>query len=142
MNKILIIGQAPAAVVQKVPYDTTMLYDWLEEVDITKNQAQEMFIFDAVYNKFPGRGVNGHNKPTEAQMNEYWPVLELKIQAADKVWLVGNVAQEWFHSKDKTWSCNLKVLETMHPSKFNLTRYREQKEDFIKKLKQFIYGEK
>lgn len=51
-NKILIIGQAPPAVNQRVPYDTTLLYDIFEWVGIDKEQAQNMFDFDAVYNKF------------------------------------------------------------------------------------------
>ena len=34
--KILIIGQAPAAVKQEVPYDTTYLYTMLEWIGISK----------------------------------------------------------------------------------------------------------
>ena len=40
-NKILIIGQAPPAVKQTVPYDTTMLYEMFAWVDISKEQAKE-----------------------------------------------------------------------------------------------------
>ena len=69
----LIIGQALPAVKQEYPYDTTMLYDWLNEVGISKEEAQNIFEFDAVYDKFPvfdSKG--GHLKPTKDQMEEYY----------------------------------------------------------------------
>jgi len=51
--KTLIIGQAPANQKQTYPYDTTQLYDWLNEIGISKEEAQNLFTFDAVYDKFP-----------------------------------------------------------------------------------------
>lgn len=41
MKKILIIGQAPPLQKQDVPYDTTMLYEWLSEIGISKEKAQK-----------------------------------------------------------------------------------------------------
>ena len=41
-TKILIIGQAPPAVGQSLPYDTTMLYDWfLETLDVFRSRQIE-----------------------------------------------------------------------------------------------------
>lgn len=140
MQKILVIGQAPAAKKQKFPYDTTMLYYWLAECGIDMVDAQEMFIFDAIYDKFPGwNEVGGHNKPTKEQMDQYWPILESKIQGVDKVWLLGNVAEEYFNSKPKTWSCNLLVLKTIHPSKRNIDIYNRTRDELINKIKNFLY---
>lgn len=138
--KILVIGQAPPAQAQEVPYDTTMMYDWLQELGISKEQAQEMFEWDAVYDKFPGFTWAGQHKiPSKQQMDEYWNrELETKIMSVDKVWLVGRVASEYFWSKEKTWSCNLKVHETMHPSLRNIHKYKLCKDDFLAGLKQFI----
>lgn len=138
MNKILIIGQAPPAVEQEYPYDTTMLYDWFKEVNISKEQAQDMFEFEAVFDKFPGYGENGHLKPTKEQMDSHWKVLEEKIQLTDKVLLLGNVAKEYFLSKPKTWSCDIKVCYLLHPSKRNFAAYQKSKEYILKKLKEFL----
>lgn len=60
-RKILIIGQSLPAVAQTVPYDTTLLFDWLEEAGISKEQAINMFEFEAVY----GYGFLGHTKNIE-----------------------------------------------------------------------------
>lgn len=135
MEKILIIGQAPLAVKQVFPYDTTMLYVMLSWVGITNVQAQSMFEFEAVCNVFPGHGANGHNKPTREQMDKHWnDTLETKVQAANKVILLGNVAKEYFYSKQKTWSCNLQVVELIHPSRRNYDRIMKDKNKIIKKL--------
>lgn len=138
---ILIIGQAPPANKQEVPYDSTMLYSWLKECGISKEESQKMFIFDAVYDKFPGiQLTGGHKIPTRKQMDDYWDrELETKIQGVEKVWLLGNVSKDYFWSKPKTWSCNLEILETIHPSKYNLKRYQDNKEQIIKEIKQFIW---
>ena len=139
-TKILIIGQAPPAKQQTIPYDSTMLYDWFQECGISKEQAQQMFEFEAVYNKFPGHAsTGGHLKPTQEQMDAHWDeTLEEKIQIADKIILLGNVAKNYFWSKPKTWSCNLQVLEIMHPSKLNYNLYRKNKDAVINKFKKFL----
>lgn len=140
MSKILIIGQAPPAVAQGVPYDTTMLYDWLKEVGISKEDAQDIFEFDAVYDKFPGHDENGgHLKPTREQMDEYWDrALEMKVILSDKVILLGNVARDYFNSKEKRYSCNLEVYELIHPSKRNYSLYQKNKGEIIGKLKEAV----
>ena len=141
-QKILIIGQAPPAASQRVPYDTTMLYEILEWVNITKEDAQNIFEFDAVYNKFPGYGPNKeHLKPTLEQMDFYWEQeLEEKVQLADKIILLGNVARDFINSKPKTWSCNTEFLELIHPSRLNYNRIIQNKENITNKLKQFIWN--
>ncbi len=140
MGKTLIIGQAPPAVTQGVPYDTTMLYDWFKEVGVSKEEAQELFEFDAIYDKFPGFDSNGgHLKPTKEQMDEYWErSLEMKVILADKVILLGNVARDYFNSKEKKYSCNLEVYELIHPSKRNFSLYQKNKEEIISKLKKIL----
>lgn len=141
MPKILIIGQAPSNKVQAFPYDSTLLYHWLAECGITIEKAQEMFDFEAVYNKFPGYNDNGkgHKKPTREQMDSHWnETLEEKVQMAEKVLLLGKVAQEYFWSKPKTWSCNLEILELMHPSRLNYNLYIKNRETILIKLKSFL----
>lgn len=139
-TKILVIGQALPAVKQEVPYDTTMLYNWLAEVGVSKERAQELFEFDAVYGAFTGfDSSGGHLKPTQKQMDEYWEsTLSSKVELADKVWLVGKVAQEYFYSKPKTYSCGLEVLETIHPSKRNYSLYMKTKDKLLSDLRKFL----
>jgi hypothetical protein len=137
--KILLIGQAPPAAKQRVPYDTTLLYEILSWVGISKEKAQEMFEFEAVSDKFPGFLEKGHKTPSQEDMDKHWSsTLESKVQAADKVWLLGNVARDYFYSKPKTWSCNLEILETLHPSKLNYSRIHAQKEQLITKIESFL----
>lgn len=138
--KILIIGQAPAAVNQTVPYDTTMLYEWLDECGVSKEAAQSMFDFEAVYNSFPGHDAKGgHLKPSLSQMNKHWAdTLQLKIEMADKVWVLGTVAKEYIDSKPKTWSCNMGWLYTIHPSKRNADLFNRQRTELLARLKKFI----
>lgn len=137
--KILVIGQAPPAKEQKVPYDTTMLYDWFLECGITKEQAQEIFDFDAIYNKFPGYDENGgHKIPTEEQMNEYWPVLEKKLSKASKVLVLGNAPKEYLSKKRFFVRPASKVLYLMHPSRRNFGYYQRTKKELLTKLKNFI----
>lgn len=134
-TKILIIGQAPPLQKQKVPYDTTMLYEWLEECNISKEQAQKIFIFDAVYNKFPGFENGKHKKPSLEEMDSYFPQLKDKIESVNKVWILGNVAFDYLSGK----LSNKKVLYTMHPSRLNFNRYKNNKEKLVKLIKNFIY---
>ncbi len=142
MTKILVIGQAPPAVKQRVPYDTTMFYDWLSAIGISQDEAQNLFEFEAVYNKFPGYdSKGGHNPPTPAQMDEHWKnTLEAKVQAAEKVWLLGKVAANYFNSRPKTWSCNLEVLETMHPSLRNKSWFEANKWQTLMLIEGFVKG--
>ena len=140
MNKILIIGQAPAFVEQKLPYDTTMLYSWLSEVGIASLEAQDIFDFEAIYNEFPGFDANGgHLKPTAEQMDKHWiNVLETKVQLADKIWVLGNVARDYINTKEKTWSCDTRWLYTIHPSKRNWNLYVKNKEKIISGIKSLL----
>lgn len=140
MGKTLIIGQAPPAVAQGVPYDTTMLYDWLNEIGVSKDEAQNLFDFDAVYDQFPGfDSTGGHKKPSKEQMDEYWErSLEMKIILSDRVILLGNVARDYFYSKEKKYSCNLEVYELIHPSKRNYSLYNKNKETILETLKKSI----
>lgn len=140
--KTLIIGQALPAKPQEYPYSTTLLYEWLEECGISKDKAQEMFEFEAAYNQFPGFDPNGgHLKPSPEQMQKNWDEhLEEKVQMADKVILLGKLASKFFHSQPKTWSCNLEVLELIHPSRLNYNLYQRNKTSIINKLNTFLNG--
>lgn len=138
MSKILVIGQAPPAVNQRVPYDTTMLYEILSWVDITKEEAQNIFEFDAVYNKFPGfNSKGGHLPPSQYQMFSYWvDSLHDKITKYEKIIVLGNVAKDFIKNKlpqDKN------VLFLVHPSKRNYTRIMENKDKITSQLKDFIF---
>ena len=138
--KILIIGQAPGFQKQTVPYDTTMLYDWLNECGVSKEAAQDIFDFEAVSNVFPGFDANGcHLKPSREAMQRHWEsALEDKVIGSNKVILLGNAAKEFFYSQPKTWSCNLDVLELIHPSKRNYSLYQKNKVAIIDQLKKFL----
>lgn len=135
MNKILVIGQAPPAVKQTIPYDTTMLYDWLKEVNVNKETALEIFTFDAVYDKFPGfNSKGGHNIPSIEQMEDYWErELKSKVINHDKIWIVGNVAFEFLNSKPELKGKT--VIKTIHPSKRNIDIYNKNKESILNKIK-------
>jgi uracil-DNA glycosylase len=135
-TKILIIGQAPPYQKQKLPYDTTMLYDWLKEIGIDKERALERFEFDAVYNKFPGFGESGHKIPTQEQMDEYYPELKKKIDSVDKIWILGNVAYNYLISKN----LDKEILFTIHPSRMNYNRFEKDKTKILTRIKNFING--
>lgn len=140
MAKILIIGQALPAIKQELPYDTTLLYSWLEEIGISKQAAQGIFDFDAVFGSFTGFDSNGgHLKPNKDQMDNHWDsVLQTKVELADKIWVLGNVAKEYLSTKDKTWSCNTEWLYTIHPSKRNWSLYEKNKASILKSIKDFL----
>lgn len=135
-TKILIIGQAPPFVEQKLPYDTTMLYDWFKEIGINKEQSQELFSFDAVYDQFPGFDKNGgHNKPSNLQMDDYWNrSLKSKIESSKSIIVLGNVAKEFLLNK----SINKKCIYLIHPSKRNFSLYNKNKIDILNKLKSIM----
>lgn len=140
MAKILIIGQAPGIRAQTVPYDTTLLYTILEWVGIGKGQAQGLFEFEALSNEFPGLYKKGHHaKPSKESIQKHWiETLEAKVQGSEKVWLLGNFVSDYFKKLPKTWSCNLEILETYHPSRRNYSKIMAQKETIIKLLTHFL----
>lgn len=136
MSKILIIGQAPPAVKQNFPYDTTMLYDWLLELGITKEKAQELFLFDAVSDQFPGFNKNGgHKKPSWEMFVEYW-TLELKqrVEESRSIIVLGNVAKEYLSLMD----IKKPMIFLIHPSKRNFSLYKKNKGEILNKLKSVL----
>lgn len=136
MNKILIIGQAPPAVKQSLPYDTTMLYDWFEEIGISKIDAVNIFLFDAVYDKFPGSSSSGgHLKPTESQMNDYWDrSLKDKVENAESILVLGSCARDFLQTKN----IQKKMEFIIHPSKRNYSLYIRTKLQILNKLSNLI----
>lgn len=139
-SKILVIGQAPPAVKQGVPYDTTMLYDWLSEIGITKEQAQFLFEWEAVYDRFPGFTKSGaHAVPTEAMMDLYWRnTLGKKVLECNKIWVVGNVARDYLLKKHEKIVEKKTLLFTMHPSKRNMDAFKKVKGVMLDRIKNFI----
>jgi uracil-DNA glycosylase len=138
--KILIIGQAPPAVKQALPYDTTLLYDMLGWVGIDKATAQTMFEFEAMVDTFTGHGTNGHLLPTDADMREhYLIVLKDKIEKADKILVLGKVAENALISFGAfNFATNKKVLYMIHPSKRNYNKIMNTKDEIIKSLNHFF----
>lgn len=134
--KILLIGQAPPFQAQEVPYDTTMLYDWLKEVGVSKDQAQDMFEFEAVGNRFPGFDNSGHKKPSSQMMDEHWDnTLKEKVKQAEKIWILGGVASVYLEDKiprDK------KVLQTIHPSTRNQAIFGQMRDKILGQIKNFL----
>ena len=140
--KILIIGQAPPAVKQTLPYDTTLLYDMLEWAGISKAVAQEIFEFEALIDKFPGFVDGGHRVPSIEEINNHYKnVLADKIKAADKILVLGRVAETYLtHTVSYLDSYpDKRFLFLIHPSRRNYDRIMEQKDYITTQLKSFIY---
>ena len=136
MSKILIIGQAPPLQKQTIPYDTTMLYDWLSEIGISKKEAVEMFDFEAMTDKPPRIGSNGvHLKPSKIEMDDYYRrVLHAKCLKADSIILVGKCSMNYFGFDDfyKTVEIKDKRYTTIiHPSKRNHSRYMSNRDKVL-----------
>lgn len=139
--KILVIGQAPPAQKQEYPYDTTQLYDWLKEVGVSKEKAQEMFEWEAVYNKFPGYEKNGaHKKPSIEQMDKHWSdELSYKVANFQKIWLLGRVAKDYFMEKTSEWNIDKsRLLFTIHPSNLTKATYECHKKTILNDIKNFL----
>lgn len=138
--KILIIGQAPPAVTQTLPYDTTLLYDMLSWVGITKEQAQDLFEFEAMSTAFPGHGENGHLKPSSQVMREHYDnVLTGKIQNSKRILVLGRVAENAL--KDFGAFCSNKhenVVFMIHPSKRNYSAIMSNKETITIQLQELL----
>lgn len=140
MKKILIIGQAPPSptTYQEVPYSTTLLYDMLGWVGITKERAQDMFEFEAMTDKFPGYGASGHKPPSKAEaLYHYSHVLIHKIANADKIILLGSVAKNFFEEAD-LFHTNRRWLCLIHPSRRNYDRIMKDKAGITKELDHFL----
>jgi uracil-DNA glycosylase len=135
-NKILIIGQAPPANKQLIPYDSTMLYEWLEMIGVSKNDALDIFYFDAVYDKFPGYNSNGgHLKPTEKQMDDYWDrELRLRVNDCKAILVLGACARDYLKSKN----IDKPISFTIHPSKRNYSLYLKNKDSILNKIRNLI----
>ncbi len=141
MNKILIIGQAPPAVKQEVPYDTTLLYTMLEWVGISKSQAQEMFEFEAMSDKFPGFTDKAHKVPSIEDMVSHWnTTLAIKVINANKILVLGKFAKQelndTFHFRDVNHAAD--VIYLIHPSRRNYTFIVANKQQITHQLNTFI----
>jgi uracil-DNA glycosylase len=136
-NKILIIGQAPPAVKQEVPYDTTLLYEMLSWVEVSKEQAQELFDFEAVSNTFPGiNKQGGHKPPSLKDMERHWDdTLLAKVCNSEKIILLGKVAHKQYWIRAKYIPASPLVIELPHPSKRNYSRIMDAKDIITKSLK-------
>jgi len=135
-SKILIIGQAPPANKQLLPYDSTMLYEWLEILGVSKNDALDIFYFDAVYDKFPGYNSNGgHLKPTESQMDDYWDrELSQRVKDCKAILVLGACARDYLKSKN----IDKPISFTIHPSKRNYSLYLKNKESILNEIRNLI----
>ena len=136
MKTILLIGQAPPSQKQEVPFDTTMLYDWLLELNVSKQSAQEMIEFDSVFNRFPGFQGNGHAVPTQEQMDEHWSSLKEKVKKYNKIWIVGKVALDYL--KDKEEMKGKIIINTIHPSFRNKSIYLNNKKSILEKIETIL----
>lgn len=135
--KILIIGQAHSIQKQEYLYDTTMLYTWLEECNISKIDAQKQFYFDAISNEIPKVNENGHIPPSDAAAERHWPDLLKVIDKVDKIIVLGKVAESYLKTKE-TFLNSKQVLYMIHPSKRNWALYQKNRLSIISKLDQFI----
>jgi len=139
MEKILIIGQAPPAVKQGVPYETTLLYEMLSWVGVSKEQAQEIFEFEAMTNKFPGFGTRGHALPHISDMRRYYETtLEAKMIPERKVLVLGNVAKDALEEVGAYNNTTCKFTFLVHPSRRNYVRIMANRESIAKELKRML----
>lgn len=139
--KILIIGQAPPAVKQTVPYDTTMLYDMFSWVGISKEKAQELFDFEAISNKFPGFDEKGgHKKPSKEDCDLHWnTTLGAKVQQSKNIIVLGSPARDYFNERIKNFEQpQTTVHYIIHPSKRNYSKIMANKEHITEQLKMAI----
>lgn len=136
MNKILIIGQAPPLKKQTIPYDSTMLYDWLLEIGITKEQAQDIFEFEALTDVFPGINKNGgHKKPSWDMFIEHWVcTLKEKAENCKSIICLGNASKEYI----LLIKIGKPTIFLIHPSKRNISLFRKNKESILNALKTAI----
>ena len=135
IRKILVIGQAPPAQKQEVPYDTTQLYNWLSELGVSKSEAQDMFEWSAVYDKFPGYDKGSHAVPTWYEMEDYWETkLKYKVEDAQQIWILGRVAKNFLSSRPTSYFEGKQVITTIHPSKRNLSYYRKNKQEILAQI--------
>jgi len=71
---------------------------------------------------------------------EYWhKTLRAKFLAADKVWILGNVALDYvvdFSSSDE-WGSK-QILHTIHPSFRNRSLFKKTATTILKKIESFI----
>lgn len=142
MKKILLIGQAPPAQKQEVPYDSTLLYEMLSWIGIDKNLAQRTFEFEAMTDKFPGYDDKGrHMSPNQEVMENYYKnVLSGKINEHGKVILLGNLSRDFFRKKRiSILHPNAKFISVIHPSKRNYASIMNSKHLIIQQLKHFIF---
>lgn len=143
MNKILVIGQAPPAVKQEYPYDTTLLYEMLLWAGIGKIEAQELFEFDALTNEFPGHDKKGgHKKPSRQAIDRYFAeTLCEKLMKREKIIALGALAIFEYTRQSSffvTWPCyydkDIPVLCLPHPSKRNYALIHKNKEKITELL--------
>ena len=142
-EKILLIGQAPSVQPQTVPYDTTLLYEMLSWANISKEQAQNLFEFEALTDVFPGYAKrSGHKVPSSEAKALYWEsTLKEKVANHQRIILLGRESQKYvekmapdkYHSKD--------TIYLIHPSIRNSGKIKEHKEIITELLKNFIYNE-
>jgi len=145
MSKILIIGQALPAKEQKLPYDSTLLYDMLSEIGIDKNSAQEVFIFDALSDKFLGKSKSGgHSIPKSKDIEEHFPSLYNKASVYKKVICFGRKSvKEWargdFYSiTPSRFGEDITILSLPHPSRRNYVLLKNNWEQIIRLLSEFV----
>lgn len=135
-KKILIIGQAPPLKAQKVPYDSTMLYEWLQEIGVNKKYAQKLFDFEALTDEIPDvDGKGNHRRPRKQQIVDYLNrVLYKKIVNSEVIILLGDCSIKYFgysgfFIEDKMQ--NATVLTCIHPSTRNRYRFNKNKEEVL-----------
>jgi len=142
-EKILIIGQSPPSpdVVQKVPYDTTMLYEMLSWVGISKDQAQNLFEFEALTDVFPGYAkMSGHKVPSSEAKAIYWDsTLKDKIANHSRIILLGRESQKYVEKRWPEKYNDKNTLCLIHPSIRNSGKIKEHKEIITNLLKTFIW---
>lgn len=140
-ERILIVGQAPAANKQTVPYDTTMLYDILRWAGISKEKAQNLFEFEALTDKFPGfNNQGGHKKPSSTDMELYWEsTLKAKVLSHHKIIVLGRVAEDFLNQHAPKQMMRAETIFLLHPSRRNQGKILAHKKEITTLLKQLIW---
>lgn len=113
------------------------------EVGITRNDAQQIFEFQAVYNEFPGRDAKGgHLKPTQEQMSHHWiTFLQDRVAIYNRIWILGKIASDFIYdrmSENRSIYYGKHFLRTIHPSRMNFALYQKKKKEIINSIETFL----
>lgn len=117
----------------------------LAEIGVNKEQAVAIFDFDALSDKFLGKNKNGgHNVPKSEDIECHFPSLYMKADKYKKVICFGRKAvNEWargdfYSTSPSRFGEDIKVLSLPHPSRRNYMLLKNNWEQIVRLLNEFV----